>query len=114
LFSGQKQTQNKERNGNKMVSKIAISKNLMTDIQTRILALLGKKNGSWNGSMSELNTAITTSLRRGESENWPSSPSVMRRAINTITPMLRRAGISVKFGRETDHFRKRYVNFVQN
>ena len=97
-----------------MKSVLTNNRELTQNIQTRILTLLTRKNGSWNGTMTELNRAITTGLRRNTPTNWPKSPSVLRRVVNAVVPALRRAGVSVEFTRSTDHSRTRFVSFRQN
>jgi hypothetical protein len=82
-------------------------------IQSRIFTLLSRRNGSWNGTMTQLNQAITTGIRRSVPQNWPGSPSVLRRFVNSIVPSLRREGVEVQFGRTTDHMRTRFVSFSQ-
>jgi hypothetical protein len=84
---------------------------LAKEVQTRILALLTRKNGTWNGSMTELNQAITTGIRRAVPTTWPGSPSILRRIVNKALYSLRKAGVKVQFGRTPDHMRKRFVNF---
>lgn len=95
-------------------STMKVDQELSQNIQTRIFALLDRKHGSWNGTMTELNRAMTTVVRRAVPSNWPKTPAVLRRVVNTIVPALRRSGVSVEFGRTTDHSRTRYVNFEQN
>lgn len=94
-----------------MNTKLKLNSELSSTIQNRIIALLNRKNGRWSGSVSELNQAITTGLRRVVPTNWPKTPSILRRALNTVAPSLRRSGVKVQFVRETDHFRKRVVSF---
>jgi hypothetical protein len=96
-----------------MTGKFNVDRDLMTNVQSRILTLLDRKNGSWNGSMTELNQAITSGLRRATPTNWPKSPSVLRRVVDRVVPSLRKEGVKVQFSRETDHFRKRVVSFSQ-
>jgi hypothetical protein len=82
-------------------------------VRDRIIALVERK-GVWEGSMTELNSAITTGSRKTANvENWPGSPSILRRVVNRVAPQLRKAGLKVAFSRETDHFRKRVVSFTQ-
>jgi|SRR5271166_565286 len=96
-------------------STINVTPEFVKDFQSRILSLLNRrKTGIWNGTMTQLNYAITTGLKRTVPSEWPSSPSVLRRAVNTVVPRLRAAGISVQFGRDTDRARTRYVSFVKN
>lgn len=87
------------------------NRQLTETIQQRIASLLGRRNGNWTGTMTELNAAITG---RSTPSFWPKSPSMLRRAVNSVVPSLRRAGIRVQFGRTTDHARRRYVSFRQN
>lgn len=89
--------------------KINIDRDTVRDVQSRVLALLDRKNGEWAGSMTELSAALTTGIRRATPNYWPTNPSTVRRVMNTVAPALRRAGVRVVFGRETDHFRKRFV-----
>jgi hypothetical protein len=88
---------------------------LATALQQRIINLLDRQHGSWTGTMTSLNAAITTGLRfRNIPAYWPKSPSMLRRAVNRVVPSLRKSGIRVQFGRTTDHMRTRYVSFRQN
>jgi hypothetical protein len=89
--------------------KINIDRDTVLDVQTRILTLLDRKNGEWAGSMTELSTALTSGIRRSTPNYWPTNPSTVRRVLNTVAPTLRRSGVRVVFGRETNHFRKRFV-----
>jgi hypothetical protein len=79
-------------------------------IQERIVSLLNRREGEWSGTMTDLNRAITSG-RKTTPENWPSSPSVLRRVVNRVVPRLRRLGVSVRFGRTSDHMRTRFVEF---
>lgn len=83
---------------------------LTTEIQNRVQSLV-ERRGEWEGSVSELDQALRTVSRRNLPENWPGSPSVMRRALNRTLYQLRRSGISVRFSRDTSHDRKRIVSF---
>lgn len=87
---------------------------LKTNIQTRIISLLDRADGQWNGTMTELNRAITSGLRRATPTNWPKTPSVLRRVMNTLVSTLRRSGVRVQFRRSTDHMRTRFVSIVQS
>lgn len=91
-----------------------VDRDLVETIQGRILSLLERKNGSWNGTMTELNRAITSGMRRAVPGNWPKTPSVLRRVINVMVGSLRRSGVRVQFNRGTDHNRTRFVSFEQN
>jgi hypothetical protein len=94
-------------------STINITPAFMLDFQSRIVRLLNTKNGEWNGTMTQLSYALTRSIKRAVPAYWPSSPSVMRRVVNTVLPRLRNAGVSVSFGRATDRVRTRIVSFVK-
>ena|SRR5260221_14135821 len=89
------------------------NRDLVQAVQTRVITLLGRKNGEWLGSMSELSAAITTGIRRAIPTDWPKTPSVLRMVVNAAVPSLRRAGVRVEFGRTTDHGRKRFAHFYQ-
>lgn len=104
----------KKNNKKTTTAKIYVDRELSQNIQTRITTLLTRRNGSWNGTMTELNHAITQGLRRATPNNWPKTPSVLRRVINGVIPSLRRSGVRVQFGRTTDHARTRFVSFEQN
>jgi len=103
------------KNTNRKTSqRMAVSRDLIENISSRILTLLDRKNGSWLGTMTELNRAITAGLRRAAAAGWPKTPSVMRRVVNSVIPTLRKSGVRVQFGRTTDHMRTRFVSFTQN
>lgn len=92
------------------------SKDLAGTIKERIVSLLGKKGGDsnkWTGTMTELNQALRSITRKSVPENWPKSPSVMRRVVDKVVYSLRRSGIKVNFTRTPDHMRTRLVEFVQ-
>jgi hypothetical protein len=90
--------------------KVSVSPELSEAIQTRIITLLDRKNGSWNGTMTDLNAAITSGLRKTAPSFWPGSPSALRRVMNVVAPRLRRAGVRVQFTRDSSHFRTRIVS----
>jgi hypothetical protein len=89
------------------------NKDLAGTIQARIVSLLGKEGGVWIGNMTELTRALENVSRKTTPENWPTSPSVMRKVINNAVYSIRRSGVRVKFTRTTDHMRKRVVEFTQ-
>lgn len=99
---------------NRNNTRIYVDAELSQNIQSRILTLLGRRHGNWSGTMTQLNHAITAGLRRATPNNWPKTPSVLRRVINSVVPSLRRSGVRVQFGRTTDHERTRFVSFEQN
>jgi hypothetical protein len=93
-------------------SKLNIDQAVATTIATRIVSLLNRREtGTWEGTMSDLNRAITTG--RNQIENWPGSPSVLRRVVNYIRPVLTKAGVRINFSRTSDHMRTRLVTFSQ-
>lgn len=102
----------KKNNNRKSSVRFSVDQTLVQGIKSRILMLLSRKDGTWNGTMTELNRAITAGLRRSTPNNWPKSPSVLRRVVNVVVPSLRAAGVSVQFGRTTDHSRTRFVSLV--
>ena len=105
-----KKTSKTTRNSTRM----NVDRELSQNIQTRIITLLDRKAGSWNGTMTELNHAITLGIRKTIPTNWPKTPSVLRRVVNSVIPSLRRSGVRVQFGRTSDHMRTRLVSFEQN
>jgi hypothetical protein len=102
------------RQSRSIATRFVADQELVRNVQSRIVALLNRRNGIWNGTMTELNQAITAGLRRATPTNWPKTPSVLRRVINVVVPSLRKTGVRVRFGRTTDHSRKRFVSFEQN
>jgi len=94
--------------------KMNVDRVLIENVSARILTLLNRKHGTWNGTMTELNAAITNGIRRATTTDWPKTPSVLRRVINVVVPTLRKSGVRVQFGRTTDHMRTRFVSFTQN
>jgi hypothetical protein len=92
-------------------TRFTVDQTVATTVATRIVSLLNRRNtGSWEGTMSALNAAITNG--RNPIQSWPGSPSVLRRVVNHIRPMLNRAGIRINFTRTSDHMRTRLVSFT--
>jgi hypothetical protein len=96
-----------------IVSSANVDRSIVQEIQTRILTLVDRKS-TWEGTMSDLQIALTTGIRRAAPANFPKSPSFLRRVVNATVPTLRRNGIRVEFSRTTDHARTRLVSFVQS
>jgi hypothetical protein len=95
-------------------NRINVQPEVRTAIEARIISLLGRtRTGAWEGTMTDLNTAITAVSKRATPANWPATPSVLRRVVNVVIPSLRRSGVRVQFTRTTDHMRTRMVSFVQ-
>jgi hypothetical protein len=101
------------RNSNQSTTGVFSDTILAKNIQERIVSLVERKGGHWDGSMTELDTALRSVSRRTTPQNWPSGPSVMRKVVNTVVNSLRRSGVKVQFSRTTDHMRKRVVTFEQ-
>ena len=78
-------------------------------ILTGVLAVLDK-NRIWLGTMTELNKELVKNL--GKKAPLPRSPSALRVVLNRVVNRLRNRGVSIKFGRTSDHTRTRYVKFV--
>lgn len=72
-----------------------------------------KSDGIWVGTMSELTGALNRVLSKRQRTLLPASPSALRLAVNRVVSRIRNKGISVKFGRTTDHTRTRFVRFAQ-
>lgn len=70
-----------------------------------------RKGTIWTGTMTELNSALVSTLGRKNSNILPGSPSALRVVLNRVVSRLRNNKVSVKFGRTTDHSRTRYVKF---
>lgn len=69
--------------------------------------------GIWKGTMSELSTALNRVLSKRQRTLLPGSPGALRVVINRVANRIRNRGISVRFGRTTDHTRTRFVRFAQ-
>ena len=91
-----------------------------TDTQTRVhrmnsifngvlQVIRNSKNGEWVGTMTQLRKQVS---RLVGSTTVPGSPSAMRVTVNNILRRIRKAGVSVKFGRSSDSTRTRYVKFI--
>lgn len=90
---------------------ILTNKKVAKAVRTRVLSLLERRrNGKWQGTMTDLLLAITGSETP---EVWPGSPSSLRRIVDRVAPSIRRAGFKVEFSRTTDHNRKRVISFTR-
>lgn len=79
-----------------------------------VLSILGRRTmSSWNGTMTDLNSALVRVLGRKKSLVLPGSPGSLRVVLNRIVNRLRTRSVSVRFGRTSDHSRTRYVRFTQ-
>lgn len=71
-----------------------------------------RRNGSWSGSMSELVVRVRRDYGNvRQVQGWPQNARGMRAVVDRLARRLRTAGIKVRFGRTTDHARKRFVEF---
>jgi len=98
--------------GDKMIPK-GKKKNSKDNVENTILQGVLKvldTNKVWTGTMTDLNNKLVRNL--GKKTTLPRSPSALRIVLNRVVNRLRNRGISVKFGRTTDHTRTRYVRFV--
>ncbi len=86
------------------------NKEVITTVRSRVLNLLQRRNGSWQGTMSDLLDAISSGRRP---EVWPGSASSLRRVVDQVVPSIRRQGYRVQFTRTTDHERRRLVSFTR-
>lgn len=67
---------------------------------------------TWNGSMTDLEASLRRIVRRSIS-NWPQNPRGMRASLDRVVTKLRRLGVKTRFGRTSDHSRKRFVEFTR-
>lgn len=70
-----------------------------------------KKGSSWTGTMTELNDALVSVVGKKNARVLPGSPSALRVVLNRVVTRLCKTGVSVRFGRTTDHSRTRFVRF---
>lgn len=68
------------------------------------------RQSSWTGTMTDLRSRLIEEL--GTKRDLPRSPSALRVTLNRVVNRLRTRGVSVRFGRTTDHSRTRYVRFA--
>lgn len=93
------------------MTNIISNKEVIESVRERVLNMLGKRrNGSWQGTMSELMTAISG---RRAPEVFPGSASSLRRIVNKVLPSLRKQGYAIQFTRTTDSDRRRIVTFTR-
>lgn len=83
---------------------------LVQTLRSRIVSLVNRRNGNWEGTMSDLLETLTS---RSVPEVFPASPASLRRAINLQLTTLRREGVKATFTRTTDHTRTRLVSFTR-
>ena len=69
---------------------------------------------SWTGTMTSLSIAIRKNkLTANEKRVMPKGPAALRVIVNRVVNRLRSRGVSVQFGRTTDHMRTRFVKFAR-
>lgn len=84
------------------------------EIVFRGIKTIVREKKSWSGTMTLLATAIRkVNFTVEEKSVMPKSPSALRVVVNKVVNRLRHRGISVKFGRTTDHTRTRFVRFAR-
>ena len=75
-----------------------------------VVTLLNRtRSGEWFGTMTDLGTRLSSLVGKQAREELPGSPSALRVAMNKALRSIRAHGVSVEFGRTTDHSRTRYV-----
>lgn len=82
-----------------------------TSIINGVLGML-QSTKTWQGTMTQLSSAIKKNLNAKEAKNITTSPSSLRMTINRIINRLRSRGISITFGRDLDRNRTRFVKLV--
>lgn len=95
-------------------SKKTVSKTTTQSIESLVfngVVSVVRKGTAWTGTMTDLNTALVSTLGKKTAAMLPGSPSALRVVLNRVVSKLRNNKVSVKFGRTTDHSRTRYVKF---
>ena len=86
-------------------------------VLTGVLTMLKAGPTTWIGTMTDVsdNLGPITSTLMGKKvrKNLPGSPGALRVVLNRIAQRLRSRGVSVRFGRTTDHTRTRFVRFAR-
>lgn len=89
-----------------------MNKNIENLVMNGIISIVNSSNARiWVGTMTQLNSALTSVLGRTQAKRLPGSPAALRLVVNKVVNKLRNRGTSVKFARTTDHARTRYVRF---
>ena len=99
------------RNSTREVAQIETTQATVDNIVvSRINSLLNRRvSGRWEGTMTELSQALTTSARQRQPEVFPRSASALRKVIDRNLVDLRRAGIQAQFFREAGSNSRRIV-----
>lgn len=105
-----KNSKNMSKTSNKMVSKQAEVSEIDTDqlVYEGVLSVLSSKKSSWNGTMTELSSKLSKSMKKN-SVYLPKSPSSLRVVLNRIAKQLRTQKVDITFERATDYNRTRLV-----
>lgn len=83
------------------------------EMVVRGVSSIMERNSVWVGTMTDLTTALVKVLSRKQRSLLPGSPSALRMVINRVANRVRTRGISVRFGRTTDHSRTRFVRLAR-
>jgi hypothetical protein len=78
-----------------------------------ILSVVNSPDSTWIGTMTNLTNSLTRVIDKSQRAQLPGSPSALRLVINRVANRIRTRGISVRFGRTTDHKRTRFVRFAR-
>ena len=108
---GKKTMKTNRKTSNQFGYTVNIDNTMTETVRTRIMDLLDREEGSWTGTITQLRNAIGFSRSK---RTVTTNPSIFRRVVNTVAYSLRKEGVSVKFGRGTDHNRTRFVSLIQN
>jgi len=92
------------------MKKVLTNPEVVQTVRTRVLSLLQRRKGRWQGTMTDLLVAISG---RQVPAIWPGSASALRRVVNKVVPAIRREGYKVQFTRTPDHDRRRVVSFTR-
>src|SRR5271157_920805 len=89
---------------------VLTNKTVIETVKTRVLSLLNRRRGTWQGTMTDLLNAINQN--RTIPEVWVGSPSSLRRVVDQVLPSIRREGYTVHFTRTPDQARRRVVSLT--
>jgi hypothetical protein len=92
-------------------SKTNVRKNNVDEIVVRGITTVVSVGNTWTGSMTDLSAALRRVSSKHQRTVLPGSPAALRVVINRVVNRLRNRGVSIRFGRTTDHARTRFVRF---
>lgn len=102
------------RNKGKIVRKSNATDTVDDIVFRGVLSIVERQSSSnWIGTMTNLTSALNRVLSQHQRTMLPGSPSALRLVINRAANRLRSRGVSVRFGRTTDHSRTRFVKFAR-